>query len=70
MLRETDSAQTGIESVVRALHLRFGSAVELTTIAAEVEYEVASYSAARITDFVPILVEREVRARLRSRCSP
>jgi hypothetical protein len=56
-----------IESVVNGLHVRFGAAVALATIAAEVEREFARYSNARVTDFVPILVERGVQSRLHGR---
>jgi hypothetical protein len=47
-----------------------GAEVELAAITAEVEHELAAYSTARVTDFVPILVEREVRARLHPPRSP
>jgi hypothetical protein len=57
-----------VGSVVRSLLARFGTAVEAATIAAEVEAEFAVYySKARVTDFVPIFVERSVGSRLRSR---
>ena len=54
-------------ALVRALHTRFGSKVDLAEIEAEVEVEFAEYAEVRITAFVPILVEREVEARLRLR---
>jgi hypothetical protein len=58
-----------VESVVQALHARFGAAVDVAAIAVEVEAEFAIYAKARVTDFVPILVERGVQARLRERHS-
>jgi hypothetical protein len=58
-----------VETVVHALHARFGMAVDVVAIRAEVEAEFARYSDAAVADFVPILVERGVQARLRSRCS-
>jgi hypothetical protein len=57
------------EALVRALHSRFGSRVELAEIEAEVELELSSFADARVTDFLPILVERKVQARLDQRCS-
>ena len=57
-----------VESVVQALLARFGTAVEAASIAAEVEAEFAVYySNTRVTDFVPIFVERRLQTRLRSR---
>jgi hypothetical protein len=65
-----DAMQVVRESLVLALHARLGSAADIAEIEAEVEAEIASYSSARITAFVPILVERHVEARLRARrCS-
>ncbi len=55
-----------VDSVVQALHARFGTAVELAAIAAQVEAEFAAYRDVPITDFVPILVTRRVRTKLRS----
>jgi hypothetical protein len=57
------------EALVQALHIRFGPLVELAEIEAEVELELSGFAGARITDFLPILVERKVRARLGQRCS-
>jgi hypothetical protein len=56
-----------IESVVNGLQTRFGAVIELATIAVEVEREFARYSDVRVTDFVPILVERGVQTRLHGR---
>jgi hypothetical protein len=53
-----------IELVVRSLRTRLGAAVGLDLIRAEVETGFAAYSQARVRDFVPILVEAEVRSRL------
>jgi len=61
------SVPTGrVEAVVHALHDRFGTAVEIAAITAQVEAEFAAYGDARVTDFVPILVTRRVCARFRS----
>ena len=62
----SDPSRARVESVVRSLHSRFGSSVDVADIEAEVEIEIGSYATARITDFIPILVEREVHARLRT----
>jgi hypothetical protein len=53
-----------VDSIVRSLHARLGERVEAAVISAAVEEEFAAYSAARITQFVPIIVESRVRARL------
>jgi hypothetical protein len=53
-----------IEHVVASLQNLLGSTVEPDVIRAEVEAEFASYSQARIFDFVPVLVETRVRERL------
>ena len=60
------SRASEIDSVVQALHARFGTTVELAALAAEVEAEFSLCGDARITDFVPILVMRRVRTRLRA----
>jgi hypothetical protein len=54
----------GVEFVVRSLQSRLGTAVDLDLIRAEVEAEFAEYSEARIREFIPVLVEARVRARL------
>lgn len=54
-----------IDQVVDALEIGVGSAVDRDTLAAVVEADFGRYSStARITAFVPIFVERDVRARL------
>ena len=58
----TETAQ--VDSIVQSLQTRLMAEVDVTVIAAEVEAELAAYSAARVTQFVPILVERSVLARL------
>ena len=53
-----------IELVVRSLEARLGGAVSPERIRAEVEAEFAAFSEARIREYVPILAETHVRARL------
>ena len=59
-----------IELVIRSLQSRFSSTVDPTSIRAEVEAGFAAYSAARVREFVPILVESRVRSRLLRPPSP
>ena len=59
-----------IEVVVQSLQSRFSSTVDATLIRAEVEAGFAAYSAARVREFVPILVESRVRSRLMRPPSP
>ena len=56
----------------RADDCRFGSASALIPrcITTEVEAEFATYAAARVREFVPILVETHVHARLRRQLRP
>ena len=56
-----------IEIVTRSLNARLGAAVDPALIRAEVQAEFASYSQAPVRDFIPLLVEKRVRARLRVR---
>lgn len=58
-----------VDSIVQSLRTRLAADVDIAAIAAEVEEELACYSTARITRFVPILVERSVLARLRGAVS-
>ena len=53
-----------IELVVQSLQSRFSSTVDAAIIRAEVEAGFAAYSAARVREFIPILVESRVRSRL------
>ena len=60
-----DSDRIQIEQVVDALETGVGSEVDRDILAAVVEADFDRYSAtARIKAFVPILVERDVRARI------
>jgi hypothetical protein len=60
---DTDRQQ--IDQVVDALESGIGSAMERDVLAAVVEADFDRYaSTARIKSFVPILVERDVRARI------
>ena len=54
-----------VETVVRSLQVRLGVGVDPALIRTEVEAEFATYAAARVREFVPILVETRVQARLR-----
>ena len=54
-----------IETVVRSLQVRLGVGIDPTVIRTEVEAEFATYAAARVREFIPILVETHVHARLR-----
>ena len=59
-----------VETVVRSLQVRFGVGVDPALIRTEVEAEFATYAAARVREFVPILVETRVQARLRRQLRP
>ena len=54
-----------IEMVVRSMQVRLGVSVDPALIRAEVEAEFATYAAARVREFVPILVESNLRDRMR-----
>ena len=53
---------------MRSLRVRLGDSFDPAEIVAEVEAELAAFAAARVTQFVPILVESRVRNRLYRRC--
>ena len=53
-----------VESVVQSLQVGLEDTVEVSLIEAAVEAEFDSFAEARVGDFVPIFVERHVRARL------
>ena len=59
-----------IEMVVRSLQVRLGVGIDPALIRTEVEAEFATYAAARVREFVPILVETHVQARLRRQLRP
>ncbi len=54
-----------VVAIARALHERYARTAALDTIVAQVETAFAVYRDAPVTDFVPILVARRVRANLR-----
>jgi len=54
-----------IHDIVPSLHAAFVDTVDIGAIAVAVEAELARYKSARVRDFVPLLAERDVRARLR-----
>lgn len=58
------TSEQRVESVVRSLQAGFDDTVDAARITAEVEAEFDTYSEVRVTEFVPIFVERRVRARL------
>jgi hypothetical protein len=58
-------SQRRIELVVRSLQVRLGATVDPALITTEVEAEFATYAAARVREFVPLLVETHVQTRLR-----
>ena len=65
-----DSATTlRLESIVRSLRVRLGEGLDFAVIAAEVEAELSTYANARVTQFIPILVESRVWERLRRHVS-
>ena len=54
---------------MRSLRMRLGEGLDVAAIAAEVEAEFSTYADARVTHFIPILVERRVWERLRPHVS-
>jgi hypothetical protein len=54
-----------VESLVRSLRVRLGEGLDFAVIAAEVEAELSAYANARVSQFIPILVESRVWRRLR-----
>ena len=59
-----------IEMVVRSLQVRLGVGIDPALIRTEVEAEFETYADARVREFVPILVETHVHARLRGQLRP
>jgi hypothetical protein len=58
------SSRQHIDLVVDALAARVDPFVDHETLTAVVEADFKRYESARIKDFVPVLVERDVRQRL------
>ncbi len=54
-----------IHDIVASLRATFVDAVDAGAVTSAVEAALARYESARVRDFVPLLVERYVRARLR-----
>ena len=52
------------ETIVRSLQARLDGRFDVETLRAEVEAEFTSFADVRITQFVPIFVERRVEERL------
>ena len=57
-------ATKSIERVVESLESRADPGVDHDTLTAVVEADFRRYDSARIKDFIPLLVERDIRARL------
>lgn len=66
---ESPNVAQRVEAIVRSLHVRLGEGFDRTAIAAEVDAEFAMYSTATVAQYVPILVERGVWARLSGQLS-
>ena len=66
---ETTTSTPRVESIVRSLRVRLGEGLDFAVIAAEVEAELSTYANARVTQFIPILVESRVWERLRRHVS-
>ena len=58
-----------IEAVVQSLQVRL-DVIDPVLIRTEVETEFATYAGARVREFVPVLVETHVQARLRRELRP
>ena len=65
MAIEVDHWQREAAEIATALHDCLGGAVAFEAIAEAVDLELARYLHVPVVDFVPLLVERSVRARLR-----
>jgi len=61
---EAKTSVARLKMIVHSLQERLGDGFDTAELAAEVEAEFAMYAGSRVTQFVPILVERQVRARL------
>ena len=59
-----DPVDSEIDSIVRSLHVRLGEGFDIAVIEAEVKAALANYSQVPVTQFIPVLVERRVTARL------
>lgn len=53
-----------VERIIRMLRAEFGSVLDLTQLSHEVVSAFARLESARVSDYVPLLVERRVRALL------
>jgi hypothetical protein len=61
---ESRTVTERVESIVRSLRSGLGEGLDAAVIRAEVEAELAACSGARVQQFLPIIVERRVWARL------
>jgi hypothetical protein len=62
---EAKTSMPRVGPIVRSLQVRLGEGLDFAVIAAEVEAELSTYANARVTQFIPILVESRVWDRLR-----
>jgi hypothetical protein len=60
----SDHSTATAAAIVRMVHERLGATIDPAVIEREVAAELALYTDARLTQFVPILVESRVRTRL------
>jgi hypothetical protein len=67
MTIEADGVRRISTEIAASIYESFGGAVDRETIIHAVDEEFARYAAAPVQDFVPLLVERDVRARLGGR---
>ena len=58
------SVVSEVDAIVRSLQVRLGQDFDVAVIEAEVKAELAAYSEARVTQYIPVLVERRGTARL------
>ena len=63
---ESENEQLQVERVVAAIESDEGPEIDHETLIAVVEADVHRYaSTATVTDFIPVLVEKDIRARIR-----
>ena len=69
-VRADEAEEQRVTQTIRRLRERFGGAVEPELLEARVRAFFTRFEGAQVREFVPILVEREVRKELASRCGP
>ena len=65
-LTELDDIRRNGSKLAASLHKAFADVADLDAISEAVDLELSRYSDVRVKDFVPLLVERAVAARLRA----